>query len=47
MRRYRELGGQAELVVVPGFGHIEHAVFFERQEVVDAIRRLAERGVGR
>jgi pimeloyl-ACP methyl ester carboxylesterase len=43
--RYRALGGQADLLVVAGFGHLEHAVFFERQEVVDAIRSQAFAGV--
>lgn len=44
VRRYRALGGPAELLVVPGRGHEEHAAFFERQEVVDAICRLASAG---
>lgn len=44
VRRYRALGGPAELLVVPGRGHEEHAAFFERQEVVDAICRLAAAG---
>ncbi len=43
VKRYRALGGPAELLVVPGFGHEEHAVFFERQEVVDSICRQAFR----
>jgi pimeloyl-ACP methyl ester carboxylesterase len=46
VRRYRALGGPVELLLVPGFGHIEHAVFFERQEVVDAIARQAAAGAG-
>lgn len=41
VRRYRALGGPAELLVVPAFGHIEHEVFFERQEIVDSICRQA------
>jgi len=44
VRRYRALGGPAELVVVPGYGHEEHAVYFERQEVVDAISSRALAG---
>jgi pimeloyl-ACP methyl ester carboxylesterase len=47
VRRYTSLGGPAELVVVPGYGHEEHAVYFERQEVVDAITRQALAGAAR
>lgn len=47
VRRYRALGGSAELLVVPGRGHEEHAEFFERQEVVDEILRQAFAGAGR
>ena len=43
VRRYRALGGAAELLVVPGLGHEEHELFFERQEVVDSICRQALR----
>ncbi len=45
VRRYRALGGCAELLVVPGYGHEEHAVYFERDEVVESIRRQALAGV--
>ena len=44
VRRYRALGGPAELLLVPGFGHIEHDVFFQRQEIVDSICRQAPAG---
>ncbi len=44
VRRYRALGGPAELLVVAGYGHEEHAVFFERDEVVASIRRQALAG---
>jgi pimeloyl-ACP methyl ester carboxylesterase len=46
-RRYRALGGPVELMVVPGYGHQEHAVFFEREEVVESIRCQALAGVER
>jgi len=36
-RRYREMGGAAELRVVPGRGHEEHASFFENEAVVKAV----------
>ncbi len=44
VRRYRALGGIAELVVVPGRGHEEHADYFERQDVVDAVCGMARSG---
>jgi dipeptidyl aminopeptidase/acylaminoacyl peptidase len=44
VRRCRALGGSAELLVVSGRGHEEHADYFERQEVVDAICRQAFAG---
>jgi pimeloyl-ACP methyl ester carboxylesterase len=44
VRRYRALGGPAELLEVPGYGHEEHALFFERQEVVEAARSQALAG---
>ena len=45
VRRYRSLGGPAELLTVPGYGHEEHAIYFERDEVIDSIRRQAKAGV--
>lgn len=44
VRRYRALGGTADLVVVPGRGHEEHADYFERQDVVDVICGMALAG---
>ena len=44
VRRYRSLGAPAELLLVPGFGHIEYDVFFQRQEIVDSICRQAPAG---
>jgi pimeloyl-ACP methyl ester carboxylesterase len=38
VRRYRALGGPAELLVVPGKGHEEHASFFECEALVESIR---------
>ena len=35
VRRYRELGGEAELIVVPGKGHEEAKEIFQRQQLVD------------
>jgi dipeptidyl aminopeptidase/acylaminoacyl peptidase len=46
-RRYRALEGPVDLLVVTGYGHEEHAVFFERDEVVESIRRQALAGVDR
>ena len=36
-RRYRELGGKAQLIVVPGKGHQVCPEFFECQELVDFV----------
>jgi hypothetical protein len=47
VRRYLALGGPAELMVVPGFGHEEHAVFFEREDVTTTIVRYAMAGAVR
>jgi alpha-beta hydrolase superfamily lysophospholipase len=44
VRRYRALGGTADLVVVPGRGHEEHADYFERQDVVDVACGMARAG---
>jgi pimeloyl-ACP methyl ester carboxylesterase len=43
VKRYRAMGAPADLLVVPGLGHEEHALFFERQEVVESICRQALR----
>jgi pimeloyl-ACP methyl ester carboxylesterase len=45
VRRYRALGGPADLVVVPGRGHEEHADYFERQDVVETVCGMALAGV--
>ena len=37
VQRYRQLGGQANLIVVPGKGHEEATEIFQRQEVVDFV----------
>jgi len=47
VRRYRALGGIAELVVVPGRGHEEHPDYFERQDVVDTVCGMALAGLTR
>ncbi len=44
VRRYRKLGGKAELIVVPGKGHEEATEIFQRQEVVDFVIKNARRG---
>ena len=36
-RRYRELGGEATVVVIPGKGHAEVQEFFHCQEIVDFV----------
>jgi dipeptidyl aminopeptidase/acylaminoacyl peptidase len=41
VRRYRELGGQTELIVVPGKGHEAVPEFFERHELADFAIRYA------
>jgi pimeloyl-ACP methyl ester carboxylesterase len=38
-RRYRDLGGRIELVVVPGIGHEEVSAFFESQRLVDFLTK--------
>ena len=43
VRRYRELGGEAELIVVPGKGHEEAKEIFQRQQLVDFVMQHAHR----
>ena len=43
-RRYRELGGSIQLVVVPGKGHEEAPEIFQCQQVVDFVIRNARSG---
>ena len=43
-RRYRELGGRIELIVIPGKGHEEAPEFFQCQQVVDFVIKNARPG---
>ena len=42
-RLRRELGGEAELIVVPGKGHEEAKEIFQRQQLVDFVMQHAHR----
>jgi pimeloyl-ACP methyl ester carboxylesterase len=43
VRRYRELGAAARLIVVPGKGHQVDPEFFQRQELVHFVLENARR----
>jgi len=45
-RRYRALGGQIQLIVIPGKGHQVCREFFEHQELVDFVVTHSRAGTG-
>jgi dipeptidyl aminopeptidase/acylaminoacyl peptidase len=40
VRRYRELGGDAQVIIVPGKGHAAIPEYFEREELAEFVIRL-------